>query len=112
MSWYRSAVWNKVLHFPWVVSLNHVHVTAHYAPNVGDKTVLSDDDVMKVDFGVHIGGRIIDRAWTVACNPKYDNLLKSVQEATDAGILASGIDIRLCDLEKKFKKSWRVMKLN
>lgn len=88
--------------FPTGCSLNHV--AAHYTPNVGDKTVLSYDDVMKVDFGVQIGGRIIDSAWTVAFNPKYDNLLKSVQDATDAGIRASGIDVRLCDIGEEIQE--------
>ena len=48
--------------FPTGCSLNHV--AAHYTPNTGDKTRLGADDVMKVDFGVHINGRIID--WCVA----------------------------------------------
>jgi methionyl aminopeptidase len=84
------------LGFPTGCSLNHV--AAHYTPNVGDKTVLSYDDVMKVDFGVQVEGRIIDSAWTVSFNPKYDPLLESVKAATDAGIRASGIDVRLCDI--------------
>lgn len=41
--------------FPTGVSLNHC--AAHYTPNAGDKTVLSYDDVMKVDFGVHVKGK-------------------------------------------------------
>ena len=31
-------------------------VAAHWTPNTGDKTVLSYDDVMKLDFGTHIDG--------------------------------------------------------
>jgi len=82
--------------FPTGCSLNHV--AAHYTPNNGDDTVLSFDDVMKVDFGVQIDGRIIDSAWTVSFNPRYDPLLESVKEATDTGIRTSGIDVRLCDI--------------
>lgn len=55
-------------------------------------------DVMKVDFGTQIDGRIIDCAWTVAFNPRYDPLLEAVKEATNAGIRAAGIDVRLCDV--------------
>lgn len=40
--------------FPTGCSLNHC--AAHYTPNAGDKTVLSYDDVMKIDFGVHVKG--------------------------------------------------------
>ena len=53
---------------------------------------------MKFDFGVHIGGRIIDCAFTVAFDPKYDPLLATVRAATNAGIAAAGIDARLCDV--------------
>lgn len=82
--------------FPTGCSLNHV--AAHYTPNVGDDTVLQYDDVMKVDFGTQIDGRIIDCAWTVSFNPRYDALLEAVKEGTEAGIKAAGIDVRLCDV--------------
>lgn len=59
---------------------------AHYTPNNGDNTILQRDDVCKIDFGTHINGRIIDCAWTLAFNPKYDELLKAVREATNTGI--------------------------
>jgi methionyl aminopeptidase len=36
------------------------HVAAHYTPNTGDATVLQYGDVMKIDFGTQIEGRIID----------------------------------------------------
>ena len=42
------------LAFPTGCSLNHC--AAHYTPNAGDTTVLSYDDVMKIDFGTHING--------------------------------------------------------
>jgi methionyl aminopeptidase len=82
--------------FPTGCSLNHV--AAHYTPNTGDDTTLQYDDVMKVDFGVQIEGRIIDSAWTCSFNPRYDPLLQAVREATDEGIKTAGIDVRLCDV--------------
>ena len=82
--------------FPTGCSINEV--AAHYTPNCGDNTVLQQGDVCKVDFGTQIDGRIIDCAFTVAFDHKYDNLLKAVQEATDAGIRNAGVDVRLCDV--------------
>ena len=82
--------------FPTGCSINHV--AAHYTPNPGDDTVLQYDDVMKIDFGTQIDGRIIDCAWTVAFNPRYDPLLQAVKDATNTGIKATGIDVRLCDV--------------
>merc|ERR1712098_1016903 len=84
------------LAFPTGCSRNHV--AAHYTPNAGDNTVLEYDDVVKMDFGTHIKGRIIDCAWTMTFNPKYDGLKAAVQAATETGIKNAGIDARLCDV--------------
>ena len=71
--------------FPTGLALNHV--AAHWTPNPGAKEViLQYDDVLKIDFGVHVNGRIVDSAFTVAANPVYDNLLAAVKAATNAGI--------------------------
>ncbi|XP_032243332.2 methionine aminopeptidase 2 isoform X2 [Nematostella vectensis] len=94
---------NAGLAFPTGCSLNHC--AAHYTPNAGDKTVLSYDDVCKIDFGTHINGRIVDCAFTVAFNPKYDNLLAAVKDATNTGIRESGIDARLCDVGEAIQET-------
>ncbi|KAG6390761.1 hypothetical protein SASPL_148506 [Salvia splendens] len=82
--------------FPTGCSLNSV--AAHWTPNSGDKTLLQYDDVMKLDFGTHIDGRIVDCAFTVAFNPMYNLLLEATREATNTGIKEAGIDVRLCDV--------------
>ncbi|KAL2242348.1 UNVERIFIED_CONTAM: Methionine aminopeptidase 2B [Sesamum indicum] len=82
--------------FPTGCSLNWV--AAHWTPNTGDKTVLQYDDVMKLDFGTHIDGHIVDCAFTVAFNPMFNPLLEASREATNTGIKEAGIDVRLCDV--------------
>jgi methionyl aminopeptidase len=82
--------------FPTGLNLNHI--AAHYSPNAGNKTVLSKEDVMCVDFGVHINGRIVDSAFTMAFDPVYDNLLTAVREATNTGVKEAGIDVRVGDI--------------
>ena len=89
--------------FPTGCSLNHC--AAHWTPNGGDKTVLGADDVMKLDFGVQVNGIIIDSAFTMTFNPKYDALLKAVKEATDTGIREAGIDVRLCDIGEAIEET-------
>ncbi|XP_022918458.1 methionine aminopeptidase 2 isoform X2 [Onthophagus taurus] len=84
------------LAFPTGCSRNHC--AAHYTPNAGDATVLEYDDVTKIDFGTHINGRIIDCAFTLTFNPKYDKLVEAVREATNTGIKAAGIDVQLCEI--------------
>ena len=41
---------------------------------------------MKVDFGVHVHGRIVDSAFTLTFDHTYDKLLEAVQAATNTGI--------------------------
>ena len=52
---------------------------------LSDSTVVNYDDVTKIDFGVHVNGRVIDCAFTLAFNDKYDQLLKAVRAATNTG---------------------------
>ncbi|KAI0652404.1 peptidase M24A methionine aminopeptidase [Trametes meyenii] len=82
--------------FPTGLSLNHC--AAHYSPNPGDTLVLGEKDVLKVDFGVHVKGRIVDSAFTLSFDPTYDKLLEAVKAATDTGVREAGIDVRLGEL--------------
>lgn len=79
-------------------------MAAHYTPNGGDETVLKYDDVCKIDFGTQIHGRIIDTAFTVAFNPKYDKLLEAVKDSTNTGVREAGIDVRLGELGAKIEE--------
>ena len=66
------------------------NVAAHWTPNPGAKEViLQYNDVLKVDFGVHVSGRIVDSAFTVAFNPAYHNLLAAVKATTNTGLKVS-----------------------
>jgi len=76
--------------------------------------VLQKGDVMKVDFGVHVNGRIVDSAFTMNFEPTWDRLLEAVKDATNTGVRVSpdtklytesltmmqeaGIDVRMCDI--------------
>lgn len=82
--------------FPTGCSLNHV--AAHYTPNAGDPTVLQYDDICKIDVGVQVNGRIIDSAFTFSFNPRFDRLKEACREATNAGVRAAGIDVRMTDI--------------
>ncbi|OJJ35935.1 hypothetical protein ASPWEDRAFT_156207 [Aspergillus wentii DTO 134E9] len=83
--------------FPTGLCLNNI--AAHWTPNPGGKDViLKNDDVLSVDFGVQVNGRIVDSAFTVAFDDKYDNLLTAVKEATNTGIKHAGVDARMSDI--------------
>lgn len=73
------------LAFPTGLSVNNC--VAHYTPNPGrEDIVLRNHDVMKVDFGVHVDGWIVDSAFTMSFDPVYDDLLAAVKDATNTGI--------------------------
>lgn len=40
---------------------------------------------MKLDFGLQVAGRIVDCAFTIAFDPKFDDLIKSTIDGTNAG---------------------------
>eukprot|EP01080_Neovahlkampfia_damariscottae_P012434 gene12434-6186_t len=82
--------------FPTGCSLNNC--AAHWTPNPGDKTVLKKGDVLKIDFGVHFNGRIIDSAFTMCWEDQFNPLLEASKAATYAGIKEAGIDVRLGDI--------------
>lgn len=48
--------------------------------------MLQKEDILKVDFGVHVRGRIVDSAFTMSWDPTYDKLLEAVKAATNTGI--------------------------
>jgi methionyl aminopeptidase len=82
--------------FPTGCSVNFI--AAHFTPNTGDKQQLKADDVLKIDFGTQINGRIIDSAWTWHQNPQFDPLVAAVKAATNEGVRNAGIDVRLGDI--------------
>lgn len=60
--------------FPVNVSLNEI--AAHYTAEPNDPIKVKDNDVIKIDLGVHIDGYIADTAVTVSYDPKYEYLVK------------------------------------
>jgi methionyl aminopeptidase len=72
------------LAFPTGIGVNQV--TAHYAPQEGDESVFGEEDLVKVDFGVHVDGYVADTSVTVTLNPDFNLLLEATQRALDAAI--------------------------
>lgn len=46
----------------------------------------------------HRAGHLVDCAFTMHWNPKYDKLVEAVKDATNTGIREAGIDAPLCDV--------------
>ncbi|MFX1519905.1 MAG: type II methionyl aminopeptidase [Promethearchaeota archaeon] len=74
------------LAFPCNVSINHL--AAHYSSPPGDKTVIEEGDVVKVDIGAHVDGFIADSAFTVNFDPEFDKLVEAAVDSCHAAIEA------------------------
>lgn len=87
---------NSGIAFPPGLSLNNI--AAHWAPQKNDMTKLKNSDVLKIDFGVHKNGCIIDSAFTWSRNPIYDMLLESSRDAVYKVIKMIGVDTSISDI--------------
>lgn len=102
---------NGGIGFPAGMSLNDC--AAHFTVLPDDtKSILGENDVLKIDFGTHVNGRIMDSAFTVAFNPQYEQLLLASREATYAGIKALGVDVRLCDIGRDIHEVMKSYEVN
>lgn len=54
---------------------------------------------MKVDFGVHVNGRICDSAFTMNFDHKWDDLMKAVKDATETGVRVRAASHSIDDAE-------------
>ena len=72
--------------FPVNISINNV--AAHYTPDREDASVFAENDVVKLDIGVHVNGYIGDTACTIslAKDGRYDSLLKASREALEDAV--------------------------
>jgi methionyl aminopeptidase len=83
--------------FPVGVGVNNC--VAHYTPNYEDNDyMLSNNDIIKIDYGVHYNGMIIDSAFTLHFDPKYDEFIHISKEATNIAIKHSGPDAILGEI--------------
>ena len=69
--------------FPSQMSLNHV--AAHFYPDADDNTVF-EDQVVKLDVGVHVDGFIGDTALTVDLSGDHGELVKASRDALNKAI--------------------------
>ena len=76
--------------FPVGISINDV--AAHFTPSNENNPIIKSDDIIKIDFGVHINGCISDGAFSWCPSGKYDELINISKSATEIGIKHSGPD--------------------
>jgi methionyl aminopeptidase len=79
-------------------------VTAHYAPQDGDESVFKEEDVVKVDFGVHVDGYVTDTSVSVTFNPEYNLLLEATGRALEAAIATARKEVRTGEIGREIHR--------
>jgi len=72
------------LAFPANLSINDV--AAHYSPAPDEETAFTENDLVKVDFGVHVNGCIIDQAFTVDLTGENNKLVEASEKALENAV--------------------------
>jgi methionyl aminopeptidase len=89
--------------FPVGLSLNNC--AAHYSPNYNEKEVLlHNTDILKIDYGVHKNGVIIDSAFTISFNPDYQEFINISRNLTKYAISLCGPDAILGEIGEKIEE--------
>ncbi len=89
--------------FPTGLSINNC--VAHWTPKIGCNKLLLEDDVIKIDYGVHFNGSIIDSAFTHSFNEKYEPLLEASRTSTEIAIKMSRPDQLLNEIGKEIEEN-------
>jgi methionyl aminopeptidase len=92
----------KGMGFPVGISVNNI--AAHDSANIIDNRKLDHTDIVKIDFGTHYNGYIIDSAFSLYFDNKFDNLAKATHEATMETIKMIKPDILVNELSKNIKE--------
>ena len=100
---------NSGIAFPVGLSLNNI--AAHSTPMKNSNIYLKKSDVLKIDFGVHVGGCIIDSAYTWTGDNTYKPLLSASCEAVDTVIKSIGVGTTVSEigaLSEEIVKSYEI----
>jgi methionyl aminopeptidase len=84
--------------FPVNVSLNEI--AAHYTAEPQDQIKVKDNDVLKIDLGVHIDGYIADTAVTVSYDSKYNPLVDVAELSLSEAIKIAKINAKSNEIGK------------
>src|SRR3989344_3749227 len=68
------------------INLSRNHVAAHYTPAFESKDEVAQEDVIKVDIGVHVEGFIADSARTIDFSGKHTKMVKAAQAALEKAV--------------------------
>ena len=92
----------KGIGFPVGLSVNEC--AAHWHPLSSNNSILAKNDIIKIDYGTETNGWIIDSAFTICFDQKYDILMEAVKEATQTGLKNIAIDVDIGEWGKQIQE--------
>jgi methionine aminopeptidase len=98
----KNVGYNGGIAFPPILSVNNC--IAHCSPTKDTDILLKYDDNVKIDFGVHVNGYIVDCAFSTYFNEKHDDIHKACYEALNEGLKYVGIDGYIKDCSKAIQE--------
>ena len=96
---------NSGIAFPTGLSINNC--AAHWTPKINCTKILKEDDLIKIDFGIHIEGSIIDSAFSYSFNNKYNNLIEASKSSTLLAIKLMRPDMLLNEIGKEIEENMK-----
>ncbi|MFH0987002.1 MAG: type II methionyl aminopeptidase [Candidatus Micrarchaeota archaeon] len=91
------------LAFPVNISVNEQ--AAHFTPSLNEEIQFSDDDLVKLDIGVHVNGFIGDTACTVDLSGKNQKLVEASEKALENAISMIKAGAISCDIGEEIEKT-------
>ena len=96
--------------FPIGIGINNC--VAHYTLNYEDcilenrngNKILDKNDIIKIDYGVHYNGMIIDSAFTLCFDEKYNEFINLSKESTNYAIKQCGVDAILGEIGESIEE--------
>jgi methionyl aminopeptidase len=82
----ESSIIKKGGHPAFPVNLSINDIAAHYTPVKNDKTIFNQDDILKIDLGVHIDGYVCDTAFTIIFDEHHRELVKASELALEEAV--------------------------
>jgi len=82
--------------FPCNVGINDV--AAHYTSPWKDPSIIPENSIVKIDFGVELDGCVTDTAITISLNPAYDSLAVAAGTALQEALAAIMPGRKLSDI--------------
>ena len=94
---------DKGIAFPVGLSINNC--AAHYTPNYNEADIiLNCRDIIKIDYGVHVKGTIIDSAFTMHFDEKYDEFVDISRKLTNYAVSLCGPDVILGEIGRDIEE--------